>query len=56
MTITQLAALDAQYRAHLHAKAITDVRRAIWARERQHATTGALRRQLAQLESEGLGR
>jgi hypothetical protein len=56
MTITQLEALDAQYRAHLHAKAITDVRRAIWARERQHANTGALRRQLAQLETEGMNR
>jgi hypothetical protein len=56
MTITQLAALDAQYRAHLHDKAITDVRRAIRARERQHASTGALRRQLAQLQAEGMNR
>ena len=56
MTITELSAIDAAYRRHLHDKAIADVQRAICARERVHAPTGALRRQLAELRTEGMNR
>lgn len=53
VSIEELAALDAAYRARLHQTAIAETRRGIAIRAAQHGRTDVLERQLAALLARG---